>query len=96
MKNPQTLANSGSATLGVGTNQVEMGRLLVGDVNNDNCVSVQDFSLLRNTFGKSLGDPGYDARADFNGDNTVSVTDFSLLRGNFGLCGAPPINPGEK
>jgi hypothetical protein len=70
-----------------------MGTLFMGDVNNDNCVNVTDFTLLKNSFGKSLGDPGYDARADFTGDNSVSVTDFNLLKANFGICGAPPISP---
>ncbi len=91
VKNPQTLANAGSDTLASGTNNVEVGTLLAGDANNDNCVNVQDFSVLKNTFGKSVGDPGYDARADFNGDNVISVTDFGLQKNNFGICGAGPI-----
>src|SRR5207247_7877070 len=66
VKNPQTLANSGSVTLpSGGTTQQEMGLLREGDANNDNCVSSQDFTILKNSFGKSVGDPGYDARADF-------------------------------
>ncbi len=91
VKNPQTLANSGGATLANGTNSVEMGLLLEGDANNDNCVGSVDFNILKNTFGKSNGDPGYDGRADFNGDSTVNVADFGLLKGNFGICGAGPI-----
>ena len=58
---------------------------------NDNLVSVSDFNILRNTFGKRSTDPGYDARADFNGDNLVSVTDFNLLKRNYGRSGALPI-----
>ncbi len=91
VKNPQTLANAGNAALANGTNAVEMGLLLTGDANNDNCVNVQDFSLLKNTFGKSVGDPGYDARADFNGDTSISVVDFNLQKNNFGICGAGPV-----
>lgn len=91
VKNPQTLANSGSTTLVSGDNTQEMGLLITGDANNDNCVSAPDFSMLKNTFGKSVGDPGYDARADFNGDDAVSVGDFSLQKNNFGICGAGPI-----
>ena len=59
-------------------------------MNNDNLVDITDFSLLRATFGKGCGDPGYDGRADFTGDCLVDITDFSLLRGNFGQVGAPP------
>ena len=40
------------------------------------------------TFGKALGDPGYEGRADFNRDNVVGSGDFNLLRTNFGQGGA--------
>lgn len=95
VKNAQTFASSGSVTLDAGTTQQEMGLLREGDANNDNCVNVTDFNIIKNTFGKSVGDPGYDARADFNGDTTINVTDFSLLRNDFGQCGAAPILPGR-
>src|SRR5262249_22980962 len=75
---------------------VEMGTLLEGDANDDNCVSVIDFTIAKNAFGKSVGDPGYDPRADFNGDNTINVADFNLLKSNFGVCGAGPIRPYER
>ncbi len=94
VKNQQTLANSGSVTLpSSGTTQQEMGLLREGDANNDNCTSALDFNIVRNSFGKAVGDPGYDPRADFNGDNLVSTSDFNLLRGTFGQCGVGPIRP---
>jgi hypothetical protein len=70
-----------------------MGLLREGDANNDNCVNVLDFTMLKNSFGKPAGDPGYDPRADFSGDNTVSVVDFNLLKVNFGQCGVGPVRP---
>jgi hypothetical protein len=97
VKNPQTLANAGTLSAlerwKAGTTPVEMGTLLEGDASNDNCVNVIDFTLAKNAFGKSEGDPGYDPRADFNGDSTINVTDFNLLKSNFGVCGARPIRP---
>ena len=95
MKHAQTLANSGNAVLAGGNNSVEMGQLHMGDADNNNCVSINDQNILRATFAKALGDPGYDARADFNGDNVVNLGDFNLLRGNFGFCGANPISVGR-
>src|SRR5207302_9374872 len=91
VKNPQTLANSGSVTLMGGTTQQEMGLLREGDADNTNCVSATDFTILKGTFGKGIGDPGYDARADFNGDSAITATDFTILKGNFGTCGAAPV-----
>jgi hypothetical protein len=94
VKNPQTLANSGNVTLpSSGTTQQEMGLLREGDANNDNCVTVADFNILKSTFGKPAGDPGYDPRADFSGDNAVNVVDFNLLKPNFAQCGVGPIRP---
>jgi hypothetical protein len=72
-----------------------MGTLRTGDANNDNVVTTSDFNIMKSTFGKGLGDPGYDDRADFNGDNRVNTSDFTLLKGNFGMGGAPPLLPGR-
>ncbi len=93
VKSPQYLAASGSVALAGGINRAELGLQLAGDASNDNCVTVTDFNILRNTFGRSLGDPGYDPRADFTGDNTIAVGDFNLLKLNMGTCGAMPIRP---
>jgi dockerin type I repeat protein len=92
---PGFLANSGTfPTSGAGgVSQVEMGLMRAGDANNDNVVNVQDFNIVKSTFGKSVGQPGYDGRADFNGDNVVNISDFNLLHANFGTAGAPPIRP---
>ena len=46
---------------------------------------------MKATFGKGIGDPGYDERADFNGDTMVNVSDFVFLKATFGHGGAPPI-----
>lgn len=96
VKNPQVLANAGSTTLANGANSQEMGLLRAGDADNNNVVNATDFTIMKNTFGKALGDPGYDPRADFSGDNVVNVTDFGLLKINFGIAGAPPIGPAAK
>src|SRR5207253_10254347 len=94
VKNPQTFANSGSVTLpSSGTTQQEMGLLREGDANDTNCTNSVDFNIVRNSFGKGVGDPGYDAHADFNGDSAVNASDFNLLKGTFGQCGAGPIRP---
>src|SRR5207253_8943933 len=97
VKGPKYLANAGTLTLSGGpvTNQ-EMGLLNAGDCNNDNVVNAGDFPIIKATFGKSIGDPGYDPRADFNGDDTVNTVDFTLYKGNFGQSGAPPIGPWRR
>lgn len=97
VKGPKYLANAGTVTLaGTTTTQAEMGLMKAGDANNDNLVTVLDFNILKGTFGRGLGDPGYDDRADFTGDQIVNVSDFNLLKSNFGTGGAPPIAPQVK
>jgi hypothetical protein len=57
---------------------------------NFNVVNATDFTTLKATFGKSYGQPGYDARADFDNTDVVNATDFTLLKGNFGQAGCGP------
>jgi hypothetical protein len=82
------LASAGTLVLAGGTSYVEMGIMRAGDCTNDNTVSVGDFNILKGTFGKGAGDPGYDGRADFNRDSLITGQDFNVLAGNFGQAGA--------
>jgi hypothetical protein len=92
VKSPKYLAKSGAFNLtDAPTTFIEMGLMRAGDANNDNVINIADFNILRSTFGKSQGEPGYDDRADFTGDGVVNVLDFNLLKLNFGQMGAPPI-----
>ena len=95
VKGPRYLAANGTVNLtGALQTQQEMGQQRAGDVDNSNLVDITDFTLLRATFGKGLGDVGYDGRADFTGDNLVDITDFTLQRSNFGQAGPPqPTGP---
>lgn len=76
--------------LGAGITALNFGILLEGDVNNSNQVTIADFSIMINTFNKSVGTAGYDARADLNGDGIVSLSDISLLINNFNKVGDTP------
>jgi hypothetical protein len=94
VKDPKYLANGGTVTLaGDVVNNVEMGLMRAGDANDNNVVESTDFTILKSSFGKSVGQPGYDDRADFTGDQVVNATDFTLLKNNFGTGGATPIGP---
>ncbi len=80
-----------NAVVLVGDNPVhDFGPLAMGDVNNDDGVDLLDFSILRTTYGRCIGDAGYDGRADLNGDGCVDILDFSMLRTNFGQFGPQP------
>lgn len=95
-KGAKYLATSGTVVIGPGTNQQEMGLMRAGDCNNDNVVNIQDFNLMKATFGRAAGDPFYDDHAEYTGDNVVNILDFNLLKPNFGTGGAPPVSPGGR
>jgi hypothetical protein len=92
VKGPKYLANAGSVTLpGAGETDFEIGLMFAGDANNDNIVTAIDFTILRASYGKIVGQPGYDDRADFTGDQVINVQDFVLIKTNFNHAGAPPL-----
>lgn len=89
VKGARQLANAGTVTLfPLSGAQIECGLLVAGDANNDNVVDALDFNLLKNSFGRTPGDPAFDSRADFNIDNLVDSIDFNLLKNSFGAVGA--------
>ncbi|MFL5732975.1 MAG: dockerin type I domain-containing protein [Chloroflexia bacterium] len=92
--NPGFLAVSGTLTLaGAPVTNVEMGLQRSGDADNSNVVSASDFAILKAAFGKSMGQAGYDNRADFTGETVVNSSDFTALKANFGFGGAGSISP---
>jgi hypothetical protein len=94
VKGPKYLANCGTVGLaGAPTTSQEMGLMRAGDCNNDNIVSIVDFNILKNSFGRTVGNPGYDDRADFTGDQTVNISDFNLQKQTFGVNGCAALGP---
>jgi hypothetical protein len=87
VKNSHTLQNIKTVNLAPGMNVVDFGTLKEGDADDDNFVTIVDFSILRATFGTCIGDAGHDDRADFDEDTCVTISDFSWLRTNFGEGG---------
>ena len=70
--------------------QIENGEVteppqLVGDVNADGVVNIQDLVIVGSNFGKT----GQNA-ADVNGDGVVNIVDLVLVAGAFGTTAAPP------
>ena len=77
--------------------EIKIGKAaLPGDVNGDGIVNILDFQLLSNSFGKSVGQTGYDARCNFNADNSVNVLDFQILSNNFGKTETVTNTPTPK
>jgi hypothetical protein len=58
---------------------------VVGDVTDDGHVDVVDLLFLVDSFGRGLGERGYDPKCDFNADNIVDVVDLLTFVENWGL-----------
>ena len=69
------------------TTEVDMKTQVEGDVDGDNCVTIDDLSAVQAMLGSDKGTPGFDARADLTGDGAVTMADISLLRSGFDRCG---------
>jgi uncharacterized protein YjdB len=65
---------SGSTTMSV---------KILGDVNGDGVVDCADLAIVKASFGKKTGQPGFDPRADVNGDGVVNAIDLSIVSRQF-------------
>jgi hypothetical protein len=97
VKNAHTLSNVRyNYTLVNGVNTISMGEMKEGDASGDDRVNSSDFLLLRSSYFKTVGQPGFVDGADFNEDDVVNSSDFLLLRTNYFqngpivLSGQPP------
>ena len=48
-----------------------------GDLNGDGLVNCADLAIIKASFGKSVGQAGFDIRGDVNGDGVVNIIDLS-------------------
>ena len=87
IKGPKWLATNGLVDTTAGNVTGMFAFLRAGDANDDNSCDTTDFGILVGTWNLSLGDAGYDDRADFNCDLSVDTTDFGLLVGNYNVTG---------
>jgi hypothetical protein len=52
---------------------------LPGDLNGDGAVDCRDLAIVKASFGKRNGQPGFDPRADTNGDGVVDIKDLAFV-----------------
>jgi hypothetical protein len=50
-----------------------------GDRNGDGKVDCADLAIVKAAFGKSIGQAGYDPRADVNGDGAINIIDLATV-----------------
>src|SRR5207245_2791113 len=55
-----------------------------GDVSGDCKVDIVDLATVGSTFGKVIGQAGYNPAADLNNDGVINIVDLVLVAGTFG------------
>ena len=50
-----------------------------GDADGDGIATCSDLAIVKASFGKRAGQPGFDPRADLNGDGVVDIRDLSAV-----------------
>ncbi|HET9802861.1 MAG TPA: dockerin type I domain-containing protein [Candidatus Acidoferrum sp.] len=68
--------NSATADVFININSLKP---VAGDLNGDRVVNCADIAIVKNSFGKRTGQPGFDARADVNHDGVVNIIDLSTV-----------------
>jgi len=63
---------------------VAVSEKLLGDVNGDGKVRIDDILAVALAFGSEPGDPNWDPDCDVNGDGKVRVDDILIAAQNFG------------
>lgn len=73
----------GGDSLVIGDEESDKYFALFGDATGDGIISLGEFNQFRSTFGKSVGDVGYNPIYDFDG-SSVGLADFNQFRSRFG------------
>ncbi|MCA1761586.1 MAG: hypothetical protein LC664_01105 [Flavobacteriales bacterium] len=76
-------------TLNTGSNDLGTLSFIAGDINNDNSINIQDFSLFSTAYGFNEDDDAFNPLADLNCDGVISIPDFSLFSSGFPADGVP-------
>ena len=70
-----------SLTITADGTTASFGPLIAGNLNDDNVIDDQDYSILQGGYGLS------GKTSDLNGDGVTDILDFSLMASNYGLTG---------
>lgn len=61
------------------TIEVRVDPTYFADINKDGIVDYKDLAVLAASYGKSVGEPGFNPEADLNGDGLIDYKDLAIL-----------------
>jgi len=74
-------------TYTAGINELGSFNLIPGDINNDNAIDIQDFSIFSAAYGLNENDEGFNPLTDINCDGVTEIVDFSIFSASFPSTG---------
>jgi PKD repeat protein len=61
------------------------GKGLIGDINSDGKVTIQDISIVAIAYGTSEGEPKWNPECDLNHDTMINILDISIVAAQYGM-----------
>jgi len=61
------------------TTKIIVAQGIPGDLDGDGAVDCGDIAIVKASFGKQQGQPGFDPRADVNSDGIIDVRDLAFV-----------------
>lgn len=61
--------------------------LISGDLNDDNIISLKDYSLVQQSLGSTINSGNWNENADFNKDGVINTLDLAVISKNLGKIG---------
>jgi PKD repeat protein len=58
---------------------------LIGDINSDGKVNIQDISIVAIAYGTSEGEPRWNPNCDLNHDTIINILDLSIVATQYGM-----------
>lgn len=90
LKGPAQIASASAFIMSPTVSNLGSGEvitLLSGDLNEDNTVNSQDYSIIQKAFGSNSKISNWVENADFNKDGVINSLDLAILNKNFGKIG---------
>jgi uncharacterized protein (DUF2141 family) len=70
-------------SLSMFTLKVQPVKAIVGDLNGDGHVNMQDVIIAAQAFGANSSNARWNAEADLNGDGKIGIADLCIIAKNF-------------
>lgn len=90
LKGPAQIASAAAFLMSPAATNLNNGdplNLLSGDLNDDNVIDANDYSIAQKLVGATASSPNWNENADLNKDGLINILDLSIISKNVGKIG---------